>query len=72
MAVTVLNTDTKVNLKYSADSKSNLSAYTLGIEVLNDADDQKYYELASALIPIVNAEGRTCSEITLTLVKVIA
>lgn len=71
MAVSILNTNTKVNLKYGADTGRGLTAYSLGIEVKDNAADDKYYAFAQALEPMVDADGRELESVTLTITETI-
>lgn len=71
MAVTVIKSSTKVNMKYPGDSKKGLSNYTLGIEVKNGASDESYYSFAEAIIPMVDADSRACESVTLTVAETI-
>ena len=69
MAVSVLSKETRVNIKYPA--KTGHNAYSLGLDVKNDATDDKYYAFAQAIIPMVDADSRTWEEVTLTITEVI-
>ncbi len=69
MAISVLNTETRVNIKYPA--KTGFNAYSLGLDVKNGATDDKYYAFAQAIIPMVDADSRTCEEITLTITETV-
>ncbi len=71
MAVKVLESTTKVSVKYGADTKKDLSAYSVGIEVKEGESDDKYYDLALALAKLVDADGRDATNVNLTVTQII-
>ncbi len=64
-------TKTKVSLVYAGDTKTKLAQYSVAVEVKPDESDDKYYELAMALEPIIDADGREVREVMLTVTQTV-
>lgn len=69
MAISVLSTETRVNIKYPA--KTGFNAYSLGLDVKNNAADDKYYAFGVAISNMVDADERELQEIVLTITETV-
>ena len=71
MAITVKETTNKISIKYGADTGKGLSAYSVGIEVKDGETDENYYNLALAVMPLIDADERNATDPVLTITQII-